>query len=548
MRRLVAPARTYEEVYRSFRWQLPESYNIAWDVCDRHAYDPSRIALIHDHPTGLRTYTFREIQRFANKMANLLVSIGLKMGDRVLIQLPQHPVTAYAHVACWKAGLISVPASILFGVDAVEYRLNNAGASVAITDYENLPKLLEASANAPDLKQIFVIDAPSGDNYLNLDDQLEKASDQFETLALTPDTPAFINYTSGTTGLPKGTLQGHRSMIGHMPGAEVLYDFYPQHGDMIWSPADWAWLAGLMDVLMPSWFHGRPVVTFPMAGFDPELALRKMGQHGIRNALLTPTMFKLLRPAKALVTEYNVNLRSIITGTESVGRELLNDMQELFPGVVINEGFGQTECNIVLGNCSSLGHHKIGSLGVALPGHVAGIVDDDGNPLPDGQVGHLAFLRPDPVMLLEYWQNPEATRAKFAGDWLLTGDQASRDEEGFFWFHGRGDDVITSSGYRIGPGEIEDAITKHPAVAMAAVIGVPDPKRTEIIRAYVVLNPGHVQSEELGEEICLSVRDRLAKHEYPRQIRFVEKLPMTTTGKILRRELRDAAKAETVAP
>lgn len=542
--RLVAPAKTYQEVYRSFRWQIPDSYNIAWDVCDRHALDASKIALIHDHPAGLRTYSFREIQRLANKMANTLTAFGLNKGDRVLIQLPQHPVTAFTHVACWKAGLISVPTSILFGADALEYRLNNAGATVAVTDFENLPKLIEARTNAPRLKHVFVIDAPSTENYLNLFEQLEKASDQFETLALTPNTPAFINYTSGTTGLPKGTLQGHRSMLGHMPGAEVLYDFYPQHGDMIWSPADWAWLAGLMDILMPSWFHGRPVVTFPMAGFDPELALKKMGQHGIRNALLTPTMFKLLRPAKALVNEHDVRLRSIITGTESVGRELLNDMQELFPGVVINEGFGQTECNIVLGNCTGLGHHKIGSLGVALPGHVAGIVDDEGNPVPQGEIGNIAFLRPDPVMLLEYWENPQATRDKFAGDWLLTGDQGSQDEDGFFWFHGRGDDVITSSGYRIGPGEIEDAILRHPAIAMAAAIGVPDPQRTEIIRAYVVLNPGYSQSEELGDEIRLSVRGRLAKHEYPREIRFVDVLPMTTTGKILRRELREAAKAE----
>jgi len=535
---LVSKAPTYAEVYRSFRWTLPDKYNIAWDVCDRHAKEPDSIALIHRQPDGeVRNYSFREMQRFANQLANVFVAFGLKRGDRVMLLLPQHPVTAFANVGCWKAGLISVPTSVLFGAGALEYRLNNSGAKLVITDRLNAEKIALLRDRTPTLEAVFSIDGRA-DGALSLWETMDRASDAFETLALTPNTPAFINYTSGTTGWPKGALQGHRSMIGHMPGVEVLYDFYPQQDDLLWSPADWSWLAGLMDVLMPAWFHGKPVLTYHATSFDAEYALEMMGRHNVRNVLLTPTVLKLIRQVRNPVQRFGVRLRSIISGTEAVGKELLEEMNSTF-NVTINEGFGQTECNMVLGNCASLGHTKIGSLGSAIPGHVAAIVDDGGNPLPPGELGNIAFKAPDPVMLLEYWHNETASREKFAGDWLITGDLGIADEDGFFWFRGRSDDLIKSSGYRIGPAEIEDAISCHPKVLRAAVIGIPDAERNEIIKAYVVLAKNHTGSEELKDEIRLSVRNRLAKHEYPREIEFVESLPMTTTGKIIRRELRD---------
>jgi acetyl-CoA synthetase len=397
-------------------------------------------------------------------------------------------------------------------------------------------------AAVPTLERVFLIDGADV-GALSFWNELKRASDVFTTLELHPDEPAFLNFTSGTTGWPKGALQGHRSMIGHMPGFEFLYDFFPQEGDVVWSPADWAWLAGLMDILMPAWFHGKPVVTYRPAAFDPEEALRLMGKHHVRNSLLTPTMLKLMRQVPGPLDRFGVKLRSVISGGESVGKEILEWADQAF-GIKVNEGYGQTECNLVLGNCSYVLQAKPGSLGRALPGHVAGVVDDHGNVLPAGETGNLAFRRPDPVMLLEYWNNPQATAEKYAGDWLITGDLALCDEEGYFWFRGRADDVITSSGYRIGPAEIEDALVRHPAVAMAAVIGVPDPQRTEIIKAFVQLAPGHHPSEELAEEIRVSVRNRLAKHEYPRLIEFIDKFPLTTTGKILRRELRAREKAK----
>jgi acetyl-CoA synthetase len=327
-------------------------------------------------------------------------------------------------------------------------------------------------------------------------------------------------------------------MLGHMPGLELLYDFFPQPGDVMLSPADWSWLAGLMDVLMPAWFHGVPVVVYRAPRFDAEEAFALIGRHKVRLSLLTPTTLKLMRQVPDPVRRFGVKLRAVVSGGESVGRELL-DWSKRKLDAVVNEGYGQTECNIVLGHCSEVMPAKPGALGKAMPGHVAGILDDAGQPLPAGEIGMLAFRRPDPVMLLEYWRNPEATAAKYAGDWLLTGDLAQVDEDGYFWFHGRADDVITSAGYRIGPSEIEDAIVRHPAVVLAAAVGVPDAERTEIIKAFVVLREGQKGSPELAAEIQNFVRDRLAKHERPREIAFVPALPMTTTGKIMRRVLRE---------
>ncbi len=538
------PARpTYDQLYASFRWNIPERYNIAADVCDRHARDPGRVALIGTDAGGeVWEMTFREVQRRANQLANLFVSLGLVRGDRVMLLLGQNAWTAIGHVACWKAGLISVPASILFASDAIAYRLNTVGIRVAITDLANLPTLEQARLQAPTLEHVFLADG-AAPGARSLPDTLETARDSFENVDTAAEDPAFLNFTSGTTGNPKGALQAHRSMLGHLPGIDLGFDSFPQPGDCMWSPADWAWLAGLMDVLMPAWFHGVPVLTFRAPRFDPEQAFAMMGRFRVRTALLTPTMLRVMRQIPDPIKRYGVDLRAIISGGESVGKEL-HEWASGALGAPINEMFGQTECNLVLGSNGSIMPVKPGSLGRGVPGHVAAIVDDDGHPLPAGTTGNLAFRSPNPVMMLEYWQNPEATRNKYADGWLITGDTASCDEDGYFWFHGRADDVITSAGYRIGPSEIEDALARHPAVVMAAAVGVPDPVRTESIKAFVILKEGTVPSPLLVEEIRNSVRSHLAKHEVPRDIEFVATLPMTTTGKILRRELREMERAK----
>ena len=324
-------------------------------------------------------------------------------------------------------------------------------------------------------------------------------------------------------------------MLGHLPGAEFGLDFFPQPGDVMWSPADWAWLAGLMDVLMPAWYHGVPVLTFRAPRFDPEQAFAMIGRHQVRTTLLVPTMLRLMRQVPDPVGRFGAKLRAIYSGGESVGKELLEWGTEVLR-LPINEIFGQTECNLVLGSNASVMPIKPGSIGRAVPGHIAAIVDDAGQEQPPGTTGNIAFRSPNPVMMLEYWRNPEATRDKYADNWLITGDLGMCDEDGYFWFQGRADDVITSGGYRIGPSEIEDALARHRAVVMAAAIGVPDPVRTESIKAFVVLKEGASADES---ELKGFVKDRLAPFKYPRSIAFIAELPKTATGKIQRFRLRE---------
>ena len=539
---LITRATSHDEIRRAFHWRLPERMNIAALVCDRHAARaPDSTALLHERGDGsAAAFSFRAVQRLANQCAHAFEQrLGLRRGDRVMIYLGQDPATAVAHVGCWKAGLVSVPTSVLFGTDALEYRLRDSGARVLITDTAHHPVVAAVRDRVPDLEAVLLTDG-AADRTLPFWETLARASDAYETLALTPDTPAFINYTSGTTGQPKGALQGHRSMLGHMPGVEMMYDFLPQAGDVMWSPADWSWLAGLMDVLMPAWFCGLPVLTYRNATFDPEEAFRLMGKHRVTVSLLTPTMLRRMGQVRDPVQRHGLHLRAVASGGESVGRETL-EWADRTLGVHVNEVYGQTECNLVLGNCWQVLAPRPGSLGHAMPGHVAAIVDDEGRELAPGEIGQIAFRRPDPVVMLEYWRNPQATAKKYAGDWLLTGDLGHRDDDGYFWYQSRADDVITSAGYRIGPGEIEDALNGHPAVAMSAVIGVPDPVTTESIVAYVVLRPGQLGDAALSEAIRESVRMRLARHECPRRIEFVDALPMTATGKIMRRALRDRA-------
>lgn len=436
--------------------------------------------------------------------------------------------------------MVSSPTSVLFGPDAIIYRLTDSGAKALVTDSANYPKVAEVRAQCPSLEHVFVIDGEP-DGAPNFWSAIEEAEEGFANVDTAAEDVAWISYTSGTTGMPKGSVQPHRMLLGHMPSLEFIYDFFPQEGDILWSPADWAWMAGLADILLPAWFHGCTVVATATKGFDPEDAYRVLDQHNVTLALLTPTMLKLMRQVPNALDRYDLKLRAALSGGEAVGKELL-EWADRELNIKINEGFGQTECNVILGNNGNVFPIKPGSIGRPTPGTVCAIVDDEGNELPAGEEGHIACKRPHPVMLLEYLNKPEATKDKFIGDWLITGDTGHMDEDGYFWFHGRADDVITSSGYRIGPGEIEDALLKHNAVQMAAAIGVPDPVRTEIVKAFVIPTPGVTPSDELAEELRESVRSRLAKHEVPKMIEFVDGLPMTTTGKIMRRELREREK------
>ena len=536
---LIKHAGSYREIYDAFRWNVPQRFNIATACCDRWAADPDRVALIHEQPDGqVRRYTFAELRELSNRCANMLVGLGLQRNDRVLLLLGQRPETAILHLAAWRAGMISVLCSVLFGADAVSYRVQTSGAKVVITDDANLDKAIEVAGDA----RVLCVDGGRGEaaDFWAL---LREGAGTFATVDTDADDPAFLLFTSGTTGPAKGALHAHRSLLGHMPCIEMQHDFFPQPGDVKWSASDWAWIAGLMDVLMPSWFHGVPVLAFRSVGFDPEQAFHMIAKHDVTNTLLVPTMIRLMKQVPNPRSRYELKVRSLISGGEAVGPEIIEWTQDAL-GIRINEVFGQTECNLVLGHNAALMAPKPGSLGQPIPGHVGAIVDDAGNELPAGEVGQIAFRRPDPVMLLEYWNNPVATRDKFAGDWLLTGDLGVRDEDGYFWYRSRADDVITSAGYRIGPGEIEEALLRHPAVRLAAAIGVPDAVRTESIKAFLVLAEDQQPSDALEQEIREFVKTRLARHEYPRDIEFVDALPTTTTGKIMRRELRERERAK----
>jgi acetyl-CoA synthetase len=533
---------TYRDVYQSFEWKIPEYYNIGVDICDKHAQHKDRLALIYVHQDDREDrYTFGELKRLSNQFANTLKAFGMTTGDRLGIYLSQSVEAAIAHIATYKAGGIAIPLFTLFGTEALAYRLTNSEARFVITDEANLHKVLEIRAELPHLDVVFSIGGKGEGRTIDFWEAIKKGSTAFKPTLSRSDDPALIIYTSGTTGPPKGALHAHRILLGHLPGVEFPHNFFPKPGDLFWTPADWAWIGGLIDVLFPSWHHGVPVVAYRARKFDPEYAFHLIAKHGIRNAFIPPTALKLMRQVKDPKGLYDYQIRSIGSGGETLGRELLDWGRATFD-VDINEFYGQTEVNLVVGNCAEIMDIRPGSMGKAVPGHRVEIVDDEGNLLPPGTSGTVAIKRPDPVMFLEYWKNTGATCEKYAGDWCLTGDTGKKDEEGYFWFEGRKDDIITSAGYRIGPGEIEDCLIKHPSVAMAAAVGSPDELRTEIVKAFIVLQQGVQADQSLEEDIKDFVRTRLAAHEYPREVEFVDQLPMTATGKIIRKELRDLEK------
>jgi acetyl-CoA synthetase len=531
----------YDTLYRQFRWQVPARYNIGADVCDRWAEkEPDRLAIIHARPDGHDDHiTYGWLRETSNRLANVLRAHGVARRDRVAILLPQSPEVAAIHVAIYKLGAIALPLAVLFGVDALFYRLQNSGVVALITNARGVERLAEIRKELPALKLILSLDGDAG-GALSFPDQLTRASSDFTPVDTSPDDPAMMVYTSGTTGQPKGALHGHRVLIGHLPGVETHHDFLPQPGDRLWTPADWAWAGGLLNVLLPGLHYGVPVVARRFEKFDPEEAFALMARTQVRNAFIPPTALRMLRAAPNPKGRHAINMRSIGSGGESLGVETYEWGKSAFD-LTINEFYGQTECNIVLAACSSIGVSKPGAIGKPVAGHSVAILDNAGNQLKSGETGQIAIRRPDPVMFLEYWDNPEATRAKFIGDWMTTGDQGVRDEDGYVSFVGRDDDVITSAGFRIGPGEIEDCLIRHPAVALAAAVGKPDALRTEIVKAFIVLKNGFVASDALASEIQTFVKTRLSAHEYPREVAFIDAMPMTTTGKVIRRLLREKA-------
>lgn len=530
----------YATLYKQFAWDLPTHYNMGVDACDRHAADKSRLALICDSGSDtVEKWTFWELKRASDRFANVLRGLGVEQGDRVAVLLSQSAELPIAHIALYKLGAVVVPLFVLFGEDALRFRLEDSGAKVIVTDREHSEVAMALRDELSELRHVILTDDESVESAegLSFETLMQDSSSAFEPVVTRPGDPAILIYTSGTTGSPKGALHGHQILLGHLPGVSFPHDLAPRKGDLFWTPADWAWIGGLFDVLLPALHWGIPVVAYRMNGFDPEEAFEVMERWGVQNTFLPPTALKMMRTVSQPRERWTLELQTIGCGGEPLGEEVFNWAREEL-GISINEFYGQTECNLVLSNCSALTPPKPGSMGRPVPGHRVTVIDEEGEPLGPDETGEVAIRRPDPVMMLEYWNNKEATEDKFVGDWLKTGDLASYDEDGYFHFVSRDDDIISSAGYRIGPVEIEETLAKHESVLMAAAIGKPDPDRGEVVKAFVVLQEDSGESEDLTAELRDIVKDRLGAHEYPREIEFVEELPMTSTGKIQRNILR----------
>ena len=547
----------YEQLHAAFRWQVPDDFNIAEACCGRWARDtPKATAIYFDSESGCRAqYSYAQLQRAANRLSNALLNQGVRRGHRVAIVLPQRFETAVAHIALQQIGAVAMPLSMLFGAEALEYRLQDSGAVLAIAACEVLPALREVKARCPAMRRVLAVgECPLEPDELPWMQALQAEEARFKPVATRADDPAILIYTSGTTGNPKGALIPQRALVGNLTGfiaSQNWFGFDPfdpaRPSDAVfWSPADWAWTGGLMDALLPTLYFGRPIVAW-QGRFSAAKAFELMASYGVTHSFLFPTALKAMMKAEPRPRRHGLKLRALMSAGEAVGDAVFAWCRDAL-GVPVNEMFGQTEMNYVVGNCQALWPARPGSMGRAYPGHRVAVIDDEGRECAPGEVGEVAVHArdrhgvPDPVFFLGYWNNDAATRTKFTGDpadsWCRTGDLARQDADGTLWYEGRADDMFKSAGYRIGPGEIENCLLKHPAVANAAVVPKPDTERGALVKAYVVLAEGHAGNEALVDALQAHVKARLAPYEYPKEIEFIDALPMTTTGKVQRRVLR----------
>ncbi|GLK69813.1 AMP-binding protein [Hansschlegelia plantiphila] len=531
-------SRAHDDLRASFRWDIPERFNLAEAICDRWARaEPGRPAVLTKRSGEALVFTsYGDLRAASLALAAGLEDRGVSRGDRVALLLPQGVEAVVGHLAASRLAAIAVPCALAFGPDALSWRLRDSGAKALVSCAAGLATLRAISEPLPDLEVIVSTDGADGDalGYRTL----IAAGGAVETATTTPDDPALMIYTSGTTGAPKGALHGGRVLLGHLPGFRMTHEGFPRPGDRAWTPADWAWAGGLLNLMMPALHDGVAVVASPRTKFDPDAAFALVDEARVRNAFIPPTALRLMAQVERPREKRLLRLRSVVSAGERLGEATWSWARDEL-GVVVNEVYGQTECNYVLASAAALGVSRPGFTGKPAPGHEVSLFSPDGEPTAVGEPGEICVRRPDPVMFLRYWNQPEATEAKFRGDWLTTGDQAIMDGDGYFRFVGRDDDVITSSGYRIGPGDIEECLARHPAVALAAAVGKPDALRTEIVKAYVQLKPDVTGDAALADELRRFVRVRLSAHEYPREIAFVDELPLTTTGKLIRRALRE---------
>jgi acetyl-CoA synthetase len=553
----------YAALHAGCRWQVDEFFNIAEACCGRWARTEPRTA-IRIHKPGAKTvlHSYQELQKAADALSQVLAGLGVQRGDRVAIVMPQRLETAVAYMAVFQMGAVAMPLSMLFGPEALEYRLQDSDAVVAICDESSIASLKAIRGHCPALRTVIAAGTAQGQGDVDYSSALAAQKGAFTAVKTKAEEGAILIYTSGTTGPPKGALLPHRALIGNLPGFVCSHNWFGFDGKtnkksdaVFWSPADWAWTGGLMDALLPSLYFGRPIVAFN-GRFSPELAFSLMAEQGVTHTFLFPTALKAMMKAYPKPKQhFRMTLQAMMSAGEAVGDAVFAYCREQL-GVTVNEMFGQTEMNYVVGNCSLLWPARPGSMGKAYPGHRVAVIDDEGHECAVGVPGDVSVNRYDvhgdldPIFFLGYWKKEAATRNKFTGDWCRTGDLARRDADGYLWYEGRADDVFKAAGYRIGPGEIENCLVKHAAVANAAVVPKPDRERGAVVKAYVVIAPDQAAAraahpggaarfdEELTVKLQAHVKNLLAPYEYPKEIEFIEALPMTTTGKVQRRVLR----------
>ncbi len=534
------PIDHYQQLHSEFVWAVDQQFNIAQVCCLRWA-TLDRAAIIEVNDTGRgKAWSYRQLAHTVDDCAHALVAAGVQPGDRVAIILPQRFETAVAHLACYSIGAVAMPMSVLFGPQALAFRLQDSAAKLAIVD-DSVSQAFESIREQCPLTQ-YVTVGGSQDTWHSWLAPFVKSAKKFHYVDTRATDVCNLIYTSGTTGPPKGALIPHSALVGNLPGFVASQNWFPRTADVFWSPADWAWTGGLLDALLPTLYFGKPIVAY-RGRFTVESAINILRTQKVTNTFLFPTALKMLMKAWTPDMAKGIHLRAIMSAGESVGKTVFDWCQQVL-GVTVNEMFGQTELNYVVGNSAGRWPARPGSIGKAYPGHQVAVIDDAGNPVPAGELGEIAVNRfdihgtPDPVFFIGYWNNPQATTDKFSGHWCRTGDLAISDDQGYLWYQGRADDMFKAAGYRIGPGEIENCLIQHPAVLNAAVVPKPDAHRGNVVKAFVVLNPGHVGNELLVEQLQHHVRGQLAPYEYPKEIEFIDALPTTTTGKVQRRVLR----------
>jgi len=533
----------YEKHYREFKWEVPEYYNFGFEVIDKWAQDRTKLALVSLDRSSERAYyqTFYELSYLSNRFVNVLRGLGIQKGERVLVILESIPEWYAVMIGMFKLGVIPMPGTVLLTSKDIEFRINRAEACMVITDVNHIGRVERVAQNCPTLRHKMVVDGVVQD-WLNYGEEIKKASSFLKREEIEPtrsEDPMLLYFTSGTTGHPKMVLHTHSYAIGHEVTARFAQALTSQ--DLHWTVSETGWAKAAWGKLFGQMLVGAAIIQWETPQrFDPDGLLRAMERYGVTTFCAPPTVYRML--VQLDLSKYRLRLRHCMSAGEPLNPEVIRIWKNRF-GLDVYDFYGQTETVCVLSNFTFM-PIKYGSVGKPTPGHDVRIVDDEGKELPANEEGNIAIYlggqRP-PGLMKEYWRDPDAMQGAFRGDYYFTGDRAYRDEEGYFWFVGRKDDVIKSSGYRIGPFEVESALIEHPAVVECAVVGAPDPTgvRGNVVKAFVVLAEGYQASEALTRELQDHVKSTTAPYKYPRIIEYVKELPKTISGKIMRRELRE---------